>query len=103
MDTTIRQLFDADLRESEKIRMRRDLETYRAYLAGHCDEDCPSPDEQDYSPLHRHWTAWYEHNRGNIVALNMILDGEFNRQMWAELALTVVEDFDADELERRES
>ena len=94
MTATIRQLFDADLRESEKMRLRRDLETYRAYLAGPCDEDCPSPDEQDYSPLHRHWTAWYEHNRGNIVALNMILEGSFDRDAWTRLALTVDVDYE---------
>jgi hypothetical protein len=82
---TIHQLFAADLSESEGTRLRRDLETYRGYLAGACTDECETEDH----PHHRHWTDWYERNRAVIVELNMILEGDFDRDFWTERTANV--------------
>ena len=61
--------------------MREDLETYRAYLAGPCDDACKIP---GLDCRQKHYTAWYEEHRGTVVQLNFILAGDFNRAFWAE-------------------
>lgn len=83
---TLTQLFPADLREDEATQLRRDLETYRAYLAGPCPEGCPN---HDAGPWHREYTIWYEEHRTVIVTLNSILDGEFDRSFWTETTKTI--------------
>ena len=68
--------------ETEAERLRADLETYRAYLAGPCGPECAGADH----PHHRHWTNWYDRNRGVVVALNDILAGGFPRATRQEFA-----------------
>lgn len=67
--------------ELDLNRLRGALETWREYLAGPCDHsaalsgpDCP-PGPYDG---HRHWTNWYEDNRGAVVAINHLLAGEYD-------------------------
>ena len=77
--------------EDEATRFRRDIETYRAYLAGPCDHDGPTAPRCPSGPYdgHRHYSAWYEAHRSTVVALNAILGGEFPRSTWEEMARAV--------------
>jgi hypothetical protein len=86
MTATVSQLFAADLSEPEATRLHRDLEVYRAYLAGPCPDDCPNADD---GPMHREYTPYYEGNRNVIVALNAILTGDFDCDVWASITLTI--------------
>ena len=77
--------------EDEATRLRRDIETYRAYLAGPCDHDGPTAPRCPRGPYdgHHHYSAWYEAHRSTVVALNAILAGTFPRATWEEMARAV--------------
>lgn len=75
----------------EAKRLRRDLEVYRAYLAGPCGHNGPTAPRCPRGPYngHRHYTAWYEAHRSTVVALNEILAGKFSHTVWKRLARTI--------------
>ncbi len=77
--------------EDGATRLRRDIETYRAYLAGPCDHNGPTAPRCPRGPYdgHRHYSAWYEAHRSTVVALNAILADEFPRATWEEMARAV--------------
>lgn len=65
-------------------RLRRDLETFRHYLAGPCNANgpmAPGCPDGEYDG-HRHWNEWYDGHRSTIVQLNMILVGGFDREQY---------------------
>lgn len=51
---------------------RKALEQWREFLAGPCDDKCPSPPPYNG---HKHYSAWYENNRSTVVGLNHLLEG----------------------------
>lgn len=68
--------------ELELARLRASLEEWRRYLAGPCTPECIEHQQIDNlaEPYngHRHWTEWYEYNRSAVVAVNCLLDGQYD-------------------------
>jgi hypothetical protein len=90
MSTAVTHIQDAQSTK-ELARLRADLESMRAYFAGPCNRNVPTAPRcpRRHYDGHRHWNAWYEHNRGIVVMLNTILDGTYPRQLWDELATRI--------------
>jgi len=68
--------------ELELARLRASLEEWRRYLAGPRGEQCIELEQirstsEPYNG-HKHYTDWYEDHRGQVVALNAILGGEYD-------------------------